>query len=639
MNKPLNHFYEFGEFRIDATERILLRHGVPVPLPPKVFDTLLALVERNGHIVGKEQLIRTVWPDTFIEENNLSQCISASRKALGDDRHEPRFIETVSRRGYRFRGEVRELWNDTEEVVSVSQTKISLRVSEEIEGGALAPSAAFARQQVAASRKTVVATVALVLLVGGLVAASRIRPTTKVTAAIPPIKTIAVLPLKVAGHDDPFLGLAVADDLTMRLDHMLDITVRPASSVYRYAGVPTDPVTAANALKVDAVFEGELQKNGDRLDLALRLIDANDGQTIWKFSADAASPAARNAITEKAGREVFAAPASALKAVLSKHRTANLAAHESYVRGRYYWSQRTAESLHQSIAALEKAVTHDPHYALAYAALADAYAFDYINWSRAEATARKALELDNSLGQAHATIGFVRWFWLWDWAEADRALKLAIALSPDYATARQWYGCYLASRYYLREAKAEMTRALQLEPLSPSINADLAQVLYFTRDYDAAIQQGQETLKLDPNFANAHIYLFQAFTLKGAYDDAIGEYFKAQQIVNSDAVLFQAQEKNLRAAYAAQGMRGFWREKLKENSRYPERITDPYQRAEYHALLGEKDQAISMLSDAIKRRDPPAVFSRVNPMFKELFEDPRFLALMEQLDRSAQMKS
>ncbi|HEY5839175.1 MAG TPA: winged helix-turn-helix domain-containing protein [Pyrinomonadaceae bacterium] len=631
-------FYEFGEFRVDAIERVLLREGTPVTLPPKVFDTLLALVERNGHIVEKEELLRQLWPDTFVEENNLSQYISAIRKALGDGRHEQRYIETVPRRGYRFAGGVREVWEDREQLIGVSHTKMSLRIHEETgTSEAIVPVAVVQR---AGIRRAVIAAAVIVLVFSTVfVTATILRRGDSVAASPLPIKTLAVLPLASGAGEDQFLGLSIADQLIAGFNQNLDINIRPTNSVYRYLSIQRDAATAGRELKTDAVFAGEVQKIGDRIVVTIRLIATSDGKVLWQAKQEGElknTSKLTSTLVDKAAREVFAVSASSLKSVLAKPNTTSTAAHEAYVKGRYYWNNRTAEGLHKSIGLFEQAITQDPNFALAHAGLADAYAFDHVEWTKAEAAARKALELDGALGQAHATIGFVRWFWLWDWAGAGREFKLAIAMSPDHATAHQWYGGYLASRYYAREAKAELQRALELDPFSLPINADLAQMMYFLGDFDSAIEQCKQTLALDPNFVNAHMYLYQAYTLKGMYDEAVNEYFKVREIVGKNPNFEGEHEKALRSAYAANGIRGFWREKLKIDEPVPVKINDPYQRAEYLALLGEKDEALTMLAEAIKRHDPPALFAKVNPMFKGLYEDSRFIALINRVDNLSQ---
>lgn len=637
MNKTPKHFYEFEGFRIDVDERVLLRDGAPVTLPPKVFETLLALVERHGHIVEKEELIQKVWPETFVEENNLSQYISAIRKTLGDGRHQQRYIETVPRRGYRFTGAVREISGGAEELIQASHTKMSLRIHEETDtSDAIVPVSVMQRTGI---RRAFIAAAVVVLVFSAIfVTATILRRGNSVAASPLPIKTLAVLPL-ASGAQHPFLGLSITDQLIAGFNQSLDINIRPTNSVYRYLSIQRDAATAGRELKTDAVFDGEAQKIGDRIVVTIRLLATSDGKVLWQAKQEDElknTSKLTSALVDKAAREVFAVSASSLKSVLAKPNTTSTVAHEAYVEGRYHWNTRTAEGLHKSIASFERAITHDPNFALAHAALADAYAFDHLEWAKAEAAARKALELDGALGQAHATLGFVRWFWFWDWDEAEREYKLAIALSPDYATAHQWYGVYLASRDYPREAKAELQRAIELDPFSLPINADLAQVSYLMGDFDGAIQQCKQTLALDQNFVNAHIYLYQAYTMKGLYEEAVAEYFKMRQIIVRNPSFGRQEEKVLRAAYATSGIRGFWREKLRIDEPAPDNIRDPYQRAEYFALLGEKEQAFEALALAIKRRDHPALFIRVDPMLRSLIGDPRYDALMQQVDDLAQ---
>jgi DNA-binding winged helix-turn-helix (wHTH) protein/TolB-like protein/Tfp pilus assembly protein PilF len=638
MSKPLKHFYEFDHFRIDVDERVLLRDGQPVALPPKVFDTLLAIVERSGHIVEKEELMRRLWPDTFVEENNLSKSVSALRKTLGEERREGRYIETVPRRGYRFAAKVREVWGEEEELVRMAHTRLSLRIQEETQAESSAETATdfqpLPRRRLERKPAIVLAITVLLAAVALFVGASRIRRHGSPALARPQIKTLAVLPLQTRSGDEQFLGLSIADDLIARFGKSLHARVRPTNAVYKYMGDGRDAVAAGRELKVDAVLAGEAQRVGERIQLALRLFSTSDGTALWeaRFEDDFKNLfAVQESIVNRAAQEVFSVPASALKSVHAKGRTVSPEAHEAYVRGRYLWNNRTAEGLHQSITYFEKAITLDPAYALAFAGLADAYAFDNVQWTKAEATARKALELDPSLGQPHATIGFVRWFWLWDWFEAEREFKLAVALSPEYATAHQWYAVFLAARYYLIEAKLEMERALEIDPFSLPINADLGQILYFMGDFDAAIEQCRRALVLDSTFVNAHIYLYQAYTQKGMYDEAVAEYFRVQEILNGNPSFYPKHERALRAAYDAGGIRGFWKEKLKLEDPFAREVQDQYLRAEYHALLGEKEQALEALSRAAERRSPSVLFAKVNPVFRDLYGDQRFYALLKRV--------
>jgi tetratricopeptide (TPR) repeat protein len=220
---------------------------------------------------------------------------------------------------------------------------------------------------------------------------------------------------------------------------------------------------------------------------------------------------------------------------------------------------------------------------------------------------------------------------MWDWDGSEREYKLAIALSPEYATAHQWYAISLAARFYFSQAQLEMQRALELDPLSLPINADLAQILYFQGEFDAAIEQCRHTLALDPNFVNAHVYLHQSYIQKQMYDDAMREYFRVRELQSGNGAIRSNQEPALRAAYEAGGIRGFWQESLKQHDSMPPGIRDPYLKAEFHALLGENEKALDELTVAVSRLSPSMLFVLVNPVFKGLNKDQRFLVLVEQV--------
>jgi DNA-binding winged helix-turn-helix (wHTH) protein/TolB-like protein/Tfp pilus assembly protein PilF len=667
MSKQARHFYEFGSFRVDETERVLYHNGAPVLLPPKVFDTLLVLVRESGHIVEKEELIKQVWPDTFVEENNLSQYISTLRKVLGNGSHEQRLIETVPRRGYRFAPGVQEIWDENDGLVSATNTKVSLIIKEETEeeedsetgrredvetrtrtdtetrGYGDAKTRRYGKTvSVAASRRRrlAVSLVAAVLVLASLAGSAfwvgKLRNSESRKNVPPALGSLAVLPFTpvgASGEDAEFFGLGIAHNLIVQLDQNMQIKVRPTSANDRYLGPGHDPIAAGRELKVDAVLTGNFKTVGERIEVRLQLSRTSDGTRIWQESFEGSYSnlfALQDVIAEKVAREVFSVAAAPLKQVLSRRSTGNVEAYNAYVKGRYHWNKRSVEGLHRSIAFFEQAITLDPQYALAYAGLADVYAFDYRMWRKAEELARKALEIDNTLGEAHATIGFVRMFWLWDWVTAEREFKLAVTLKPRHATARQWYAIYLMAYGHGREALEEMRQALELDPFSISINADLAQIFYVQGQHDQAIQQCQHTLVLDPNFLNAHIYLYQAYTKKGMYDEAVDEYFKLQELAGHDARFSVESGGALREAYAKGGIRGFWRERIRQFL-MPGAVLFSPSLAEYHALLGERDKALYWLGKAVEEREFEIVFIHANPIFRDLRTDHRFLELVRRV--------
>ena len=294
-------------------------------------------------------------------------------------------------------------------------------------------------------------------------------------------------------------------------------------------------------------------------------------------------------------------------------------ARDLYEQGRALWRSRSGDELHRGTILLEQAVNADPNLAIAHAALADAYAFDYTNWRRAEMIARSAINLDPTLGEPHASIGFVRLFWEWRLRDAETEFKRAIELSPKYATAHQWYASMLMAADRRNAAYAEIRMALDLEPDSIAINSDMCRTLYMFRRYDEAISQGKRTLELDAKSFNAHRCLYEAYGAVGKHDDAVRHYIEAERLagVSSEDVL-----NNLVAAYRDNGMSGFRRALLPELESGSK--LQSYRLAQNYAALGDKESALRWLADSYARHEFDFLFFYVDPAFEGLRGDPRF---------------
>jgi len=382
---------------------------------------------------------------------------------------------------------------------------------------------------------------------------------------------------------------------------------------------------------VDAVVYGSLKKSGGRIAIDAQLARVSDGVSLWKKSFEDES---RNAFTLQNSIALTVthvlSPDADTKDIESAPPpgTLNLDANEACGKGWFFLSKRTGEGIHLSVGYFERAITEDPNYALAYAGLAEAYAFDIENWRKAEGTAAKALEIDQNLGEAHATIGFVHMFWLWDWEGAEREFKRAIELSANNATAHQWYAIYLAARGRMLEAKEEMRQALELDPFSVPINADMGQMFYFSQEYDQAIDQCQKAIAIDPEFLNAHVCLYLAYTQRGMYDKAFAEYFNLQELAGGNILYSPAAEESLRRAYEESGIKGFWKARLSFLER---RSGDHFEMAEYCALLGDKQRALSLLNQAYAEHSAWLAFIFVNPVFSDLRNDVRFERLSHRI--------
>ncbi|MBX3277702.1 MAG: winged helix-turn-helix domain-containing protein [Acidobacteria bacterium] len=639
MSIPAKQIYEFGQFRLEAAERRLLRDGVVLPLTPKAFDTLLLLVENSGHVLGRKQLLETLWPDAVVEENTLTQNIAAIRKALGEGQNSQRYIETVPKTGYRFVAPVREAAQSNGaalieplavEVIETQETLVSADPEDRPTVGRRRPGAFQRARPIGLFGLTALA-LALLAVVAAVVLKSKPAQPGGV------IGSILVLPFQPAGPgDDKYPGLAIADDFIARIGHYQRPKVQPVSAAYRYLTAARDTVAAGREMGAEAVLTGGFQRTGDHLTIAPQLIRVSDGALLWSGKFENGGNnffALQDAVLADLAGVLLPDTSPSARALPARRHTAQPEAYEAYVAARHLWNQRTGESLHRSILLFEQAVAKDPRYAPAYIGLAEACAFDGARWREVETIARKALELDQDSGEAHAAIGFVRMFWQWDWDGAQREFRRAISLAPHYATARQWYATHLALTGRMLEAQEELRRALELDPFSLSINADQAQLLYFTRRYDQAVEQCRKVLALDPDFINARICLYQTYTLMGRHDEAIAEYFKLQALAGSSQAFFRGEETALQNGYAESGIRGFWKTKIAGvlNDRSP----NHHAAALYYALLGEKEAALKHLAQAYRNRDFALAYIKVEPGFSEMSGDRRFQQLLGRIFSNA----
>ena len=640
MSKPAKHLYQFGPFSVDVAERVLWREGRPVALPPKAFELLLVLVENGGHLLEKEELMRRLWPDTFVEEANLSNNISLLRKALTqDDGH--RYIETVPRRGYRFVAAVEELAGEPAELIVEELARATLTLAEESTDSVQAARPWLTGSR--ARRLTGWGMAALALLAGGIAAAYYYwgRP----AAAPAPIRSIAVLPFKplVADSRDEAFELGMADTLITRLSNMRQVVVRPISAVRRYTGLEHDPVAAGREQRVEAVLEGSFQRSGERIRVTVRLLKVGDGTALLTYKCEEQCTdlfAVQDAIAEQVAAALALKLTRDERQLLAKHHTDNPEAYQLYTKGRFYWNKRLPVSVvGKAIEHFERAIALDPNYALAYAALAECYviANSRANLEErlplARAAAMKALKIDGTLGEAHAALAQIEGV-SWNWSASERGFKRAIQLSPNYAPARLSYAELLSRQGRHEEAMREIKLAQELDPLSSIINARVGFFLTMARRYDEAIEQYKKTLEMDPNFVLAQNWLADTYFHKGMYEEAITEY------ENSFDLWPDAPERErrrqvmtgLREAYRKSGVKGFWEQYLENQLRQQARGEPdrPLYMAQGYANLGDRDRAFEWLEKLIERGRFEA-YIKVDPRFDRLRADPRFEVLLRRV--------
>lgn len=568
MSRLPKYSYEFGPFRVDANERRLLREDRHLPLPPKIFDTLLALVSNSGHLLTKEELLQTVWQGAFVEENNLTQNISAIRRVIDDVSNGESYIETIPRIGYRFAPGVREVLDDGDEMVVENRTRLRVVVKEEESeeedaetrrhGDAEtrrsedAPLVSVApRNRVTMSlfgalpRLRVAVSLVAVAVAIGLAAvfiALLNRPGQREVSVAKPaaFKSVAVLPFKTigGGAEDEYLGLGMTDTLIAKLSHVRQVEVRPFSAVHTLTGLGQDPIAVGRSLGVDAVLDGRIQRANGRVRVTVELFSVRDGTRLWTQTLDQESTSTFALQDAIAARIVSSLPAQLTQeesALVARHHTSSADAYEAYLKGRYCWNRRTRESFIQAVAYFQQAIALDSQYGLAYAGLADAYSF-LNEKAQAKVAAQKALELDETLAEAHTSLANIYLF-EWNWTEAERAFKRAVELDPNYATAHHWYSYYFAAQGNMAQALHEIRRARDLDPLSLIINTDLGQMLYYARRYDEAIAQLRKTIDMEPTFVMTHYHLALAYTQQGRYQDASEAVQRFVELSRGDGVL------------------------------------------------------------------------------------------------------
>jgi len=583
--EPPECVYAFGPFRLDPASRRLLREGRPVALPPKAFDVLLALVERRGRIVEKDELLRLVWPDVVVEEGNLTQHVFTLRKVLGDEGGAP-FIATVPRRGYQF----------VAEVLPVPRGAASVRPP------------APARASDGSTR----------------------------------LKSLAVLPFVPLGIDesDQYLGFGMADALTMRLGNLRHAAIRPTSAVRRYVGAAPDPVAAGRELQVDLVLEGSIQRTADRIRVTVQLVNTDSGAILWGARFDEQLVdlfAVQDSLAERVAMAMVPQLSEDEHRRLTARDTRDVEAHQACLRGRYYLDRRTGETLQKAIAEFEHAVTRDPEYALAYAGLADCHtllssagydAHAREARDRARDAALKAVALNDELAEAHTALGLVQFRIDWRWADAERELTRAIELNPGSASAHHFLALYLAAMGRSAEACASIRRALALDPLSLIINAAAGRLLHFSRAYAEAIEQYRATLRLDADFADAHMNLGLSYLEIGRQEDAIQEFQRASALSGRRALM----QAVLGYAYAVVGMRPEAQRMLDELHPLVERrqasalyLVYPY------IAIGDTDRAFEWLDRSYEERAGLLAYLKVEPMFDRLRGEPRFVDLMRRM--------
>jgi TolB-like protein/Flp pilus assembly protein TadD len=593
MIKPKKDTFTFGPFLLDVEERVLLRRGKPVPLTPKVFATLLVLVQKSGHVVDKDELIKALWPDTYVEEANLAQNIFNLRKVLGKSRLGEPYIETVPRRGYRFLDIVKGP-NDTTRNPTDRPPRESLKELSE----------------------------------KGVGSESRA------------IKSIAVLPLINASPDEnaEYLSDGITESIINSLSGLPQLHVMARSSVFSYKGREVDPKQVGRELQVGTILTGKVLQLSDCLVIRVELVDTSTGWQLWGEQYER-KPAEILEVQEEISKEVSAQLRLKLtgeqKKQLVKRHTDNIEAYQLYLKGRFLWNKHEKGPLEKSIRCFKRAIAIDPNYALAFAGLADSYQrLSNIDVAprralpKAKAAAAQAVALDETLAEAHAAWGWIKIFYDHDWQGAGKELKRALDLNPGAPLAHQRYGAYLTFMGRFEESLTEIRLAQKLNPLGLQNSVNMASTLSLMKREDEAITLLHQTLELEPNYRTAHYALGCAYRRQANFGAALREFEKLHRMDGDSDLALGSIGHVLALSGNKVGAENVLRELVEMAQR---RYISPYSIAIIHIGLNSKEEAFDWMEKLYRECNDWLVWLRVGPEFDPLCSDPRFDNLLRRV--------
>jgi DNA-binding winged helix-turn-helix (wHTH) protein/Tfp pilus assembly protein PilF len=594
-SQPVRHFYEFGPFRLDLEQKLLTYEGETVPLAPKVFETLVLLIENKGRVVKKDEMIKTLWPDRYVEESNLTQNIFMLRKIFGEAPGKHQYIETIPKRGYRFTGQVTEI---QEEIEQAEQSAPTVELEAE------------AQQEKAARLEE-----------------------TKIS--------IAVMPM-VNETGDPaweYLADGITDGLIKLLSYLPQVRVIARSLVYRYKGKDADALKMGRELMADTVLVNRVTLRQGKLIIRTELVEVSTGWRLWGEQYQPQLSDIRK-LEDEVSTNISATLHLKLteeeKKRLTKDETESAEAYQAFLMGRYYRNKRTGEGYQKAIECFEEAVKFDPGYALAYSALADSYvSFDFYGilppWetsTKAKAAAINALVIDDTLAEAHTAFGCVKMMYERDWSNAEREFKRAIELDPEFAHAHNWYSHFLMAMGRIDESLAESQIALKLDPLDDSINQYLGWHHIHARQFDRAIAQLEKTLAQNPDFFLARVTLGMAYEQNGETAKAIEEFKTAYKLEKNAIVL-----GFLGHAYAHDGNTGEAQKMLAELEELAKRIyVPPFSIGLIYNALGQNTEAFEWFEKAYAAQNEWLNWWKVAPEMDSLRSDPRFTDLLIRLN-------
>jgi TolB-like protein/tetratricopeptide (TPR) repeat protein len=567
--------YRFGPFALDVPDRSLKREGVAIPLTPKLFDLLVALVSSAGRLVEKDTLLQTVWPDVSVEEGNLTKGVFSLRQVLGQDGAQP-YIETVPKRGYRF--------------VAVVTPDAPLR--------------------------------------------SASTPSTE--ALLEPLEnSIAVMPFTdmSPARDQEFFCEGMSEEIINALGRVSELRVASYTSSVRFKATGTDTQSIGRELMVSWILEGSVRKSGDLVRIAVQLVRANDGFSAWSGRFDRQLDnifAVQDEIAAMIAQTLTRRVAKAAGPLITST-TANTEAYSLYLEGRYLWNKRPGDVVWQAIDRFERAIAIDPSFAPAHAALAGVYgtlgAWEFGVLPPAEAlakaktSARRALELDPLLAAGHTAVGYTTLHFDWNADAACTEFGQAIALNPAWVDAHHWHSHALCAAGRFPESLSACRQTLELDPLNPLMHAHLAWHHYMARDFANALAQAEHVVRMEPSFHWGHFFAGWALERLGRGAESVAALREAARCSSNNPVMLAGLGHALAALQDRREALRVAKDLVRLRS---SKGLFAYELGAIHAALGDHDEAFEWFTRAVQERSGWIAYLRVDPRLDDLHGDPRF---------------
>ena len=647
-------YYQFGEFRLYPSEHLLLRQQQPVSLAPKAFELLLTLVSHHGHLLTRENLMQTVWPDSFVEETNLTVNISLLRKTLGEAEAGRPWIATVPKRGYRFDNDVAvhaaengaapwfpSIASESPEAMSVIATETPPPIPQawQVESAstlAAAPSSSFFRRKWILFPASLLASALCIwftLHLYGLRASKQLSS----------VHTIAVLPFQGANAnaEEQYLGIGLTDALITRLGRLSQIVVRPIGAVRSFSR-NSDPVGVGRQLNVQAVLNGTVQRVGDRTQVAVHLQRVSDGDVLWSEDFEEQNSSdfeIEDSISQRLAKALTLRLSENEERQLATPNTPNGQAYELYIQGRYNWNKRSVESVQKSIDLFRQATDLDPNYAAAWSGLADAwllagsYGNSFLSPSvampKAKQAAERALALDPVSAEAHTSLAYIHMMWDWDYVAAEQEFKRALQINPGYVNAHHWYSHELIALGRVSESHEQSETALSLDPTDVVINEHMAWHHMMVREYQRSIPQANKAVELDPNFVQARRVLGLDLLYSEGNRAGCGEFEKGVELSHGDPVA----RAYLARCYALTHRESEARKilpDLEEASK--ERYISAAEIASVYAALNDPGNAFKWLDKACGERAGSLVYLNADRVWDPLRSDARFAGILKRVN-------